>query len=89
MLNFIAMAIQTDMEGILCFFHILLLVLLALDQVDQILGLASGCSSYMEDLSSGCTPDGGTSMDAVAGEAALTSKQAASPCWLKEGWLEL
>ena len=61
------------MEDILCFCHILLLVHLALDQVDQILGLTSCCSSYMEDLSSSCTPDRGTCMDVVAGEAALAT----------------
>ena len=71
--NVVAMAIKADMKGILCFSHILLSALLPLDQVDQILGLASGCSSYMEDLSSGCTTDGGTRMDVVLGETALAT----------------
>ena len=60
MCNVSAVAIQADMEGVLSFSHVLLSALLALD---QILGLASGCSSYMEGLSSGCTPDGGTRLD--------------------------
>ena len=48
----------------------------------------SGCSSYMEDLSSGCTPDGGICMNVVAGEAALATTRAASTGWFEEVWLE-
>ena len=77
------------MEGILCLSHVLLAALLALDQIDQVLGLASRCGSYMEGLSSGCALDGGTCLDVVAGKAASTATRAASTGWLEEGWLEL
>ena len=47
------MSIEVDMEGIRCFSHILLLASPALDKIDDIAGLAGGCSSYMEGLASG------------------------------------
>ena len=51
----ITMAIQADMEGILCLSHVLLMTLLALNQVHDNLGLASGRGLNMESLSSGCS----------------------------------
>ena len=45
------------MEGILCLSNILLMTLLALNQVDDILGIESGRGLYMESLSSGCALD--------------------------------
>ena len=39
---------QADMEGVLCFSHILLLASPALDEVDDIARHAGGCSSYVE-----------------------------------------
>ena len=42
------------MEGILCLSHVLLMTLLALNQVDDILGFASGRGSYMVARTWGC-----------------------------------
>ena len=42
----------------------------------------------MEDLSSGCTPDGGIRMNVVAGEAVLATTRAASTGWFEEVWFE-
>ena len=81
----ITMAIQVDIEGILCLSHVLHMTLLVLNQVDDILGFVSGRGSYMESLSSGCAPDGGACLDVVAGKAALAATTATSMGCLKEG----
>ena len=48
-----AVSVEVDMEGILCFSHVLLLASSAFNKIDDIAGLAGGCSSYMEGLASG------------------------------------
>ena len=63
-------AIEADVEGVLCLSHILLLASPSPNEVDDIMCLARGVSSYMEGLTSGgahkCFP--GT--DVLACEAA-------------------
>ena len=86
MCDVIRMAIQADMEGILCLSHVLLF---ALNQVDDILGFASGRGMYMESLSSGFAPNGGACLAVIAGKAALAAATAASMGCFKEVWLEL
>ena len=87
--NIVAMAIQADMEGVLCLSHILFMAFLTLNQVDHILGLTSGHSSYMEGLSSNDTPYGGACFNVVAGEAAFIVTGTTSSGLLKKSWLEL
>ena len=50
-----SMSIEADVEKVLGFSHILLLASSALDEIDDIVRLAGGCTSYVEGLAWGGT----------------------------------
>ena len=58
------------------------------NQVDHVPCLAGGCSTYVEGLVGGCTPNVGARLDEATSEAASSATRAASTGWLESGWLE-
>ena len=73
------MYIKADVEEILCLSLILLFTPPALSEVDDIAGLAVGCSSYMEGLASGSTNKINVSPERMRWQE--------SECWYPHGLL--
>ena len=78
----VAMSVEADVDGVLCFSNVLLSALPAFDQVDHVPCLTGGCSTYVEGLFRGRTLEVGARLDMAAGEAVSGATRVASTGWL-------
>ena len=82
-----SVSVEVNVEGVLCFSHVLLLASSASNYVDDVAGLACCCNSYMEGLTSGGAFECLSSPDVSACKATFATTWTAPLVWFVVCWL--